>query len=286
MSEIEFDVAASSFGLSFTTPVASVVHIGNPNAFVSQSSSLGTWILDSGASDHMSGNKLLFSHLTFMDSLPNVTLANGSQTKCEGIGQVNPLPTLTLDSVLYVPGCPFNLISISKLTHTLPYSVTFVKNSVLVQDQNIGNTIGVGYESCGLYYLSAPTLPIACSAVESPLVVHQRLGHPSLQKLHLMVPNLSKVSTLECESCQFGKHTRSSFPDRVNKRAASPFALVHSDIWGPSRVVSSLGYQYFVTFIDDFSRNTWIFFMTNRSDVFPIFQTFLFRNQNTIWYPN
>jgi hypothetical protein len=67
--------ATSSSSLNLTTPVASVVHIGSPNAFVSQSSSLGPWILDSGASDHMSGNKLLFSHLTFMDSLANVTLA-------------------------------------------------------------------------------------------------------------------------------------------------------------------------------------------------------------------
>jgi transposase InsO family protein len=135
-------------------------------------------------------------------------------------------------------------------------------------------TIGVGHESQGLYYLSAPTTPIACSAVESSHIIHQRLGHPSLQKLHLMVPSLSKVSNLECESCQFGKHARSFFPDRVNKRAASPFALVHSDIWGPSRVVSCLGYQYFVTFIDDFSRCTWIFLMKNRSDIFSIFKTF------------
>lgn len=89
-----------------------------------------------------------------------------------------------------------------------------------------------------------------------------------------MVPCLSKVSNLECESCQFGKLIRSSFFARVNKRAASPFALVHSDIWGPSRVVSCLGYQYFVTFIDDFSRCTWIFLMKNRSDVFSTFQTF------------
>jgi hypothetical protein len=143
-----------------------------------------------------------------------------------------------------------------------------------VQDQSTGKTIGVGHESQGLYYLSAPTTPIACSAVESSHIIHQRLGHPSLQKLHRMVPSLSKVSNLECESCQFGKHARSFFPDRVNKRAASPFALVHSDIWGPSRVVSCLGYQYFVTFIDDFSRCTWIFLMKNRSDIFSIFKTF------------
>jgi len=52
------------------------------------------------------------------------------------------------------------------------------------------------------------------------------------------------------------------------------FTLVHSDIWGPSRVKSNLGFQYFVTFIDDFSRCTWLFLMKNRSKLFYIFQTF------------
>ncbi|PNX57128.1 hypothetical protein L195_g058538, partial [Trifolium pratense] len=64
-------------------------------------------------------------------------------------------------------------------------------------DRSTGTTIGVGHESHGLYYLSTPTLPIACSAVKSSHIVHQRLGHPSLLKLHLMVPSLSKVSNLE-----------------------------------------------------------------------------------------
>lgn len=89
--------------LSVHTPVALVAQFGNSTSFVTQTSSLGPWIHDFGASDNMSGNKLLFSHLTYMDTLPNVTLANGSQAKCEGIGQTSPLPTLTLDSVLYVP---------------------------------------------------------------------------------------------------------------------------------------------------------------------------------------
>ena len=89
-----------------------------------------------------------------------------------------------------------------------------------------------------------------------------------------LVPNISKLSSLSCESCLLGKHSRSSFPSSVSQRASSPFALVHSDIWGPSRVKSNLGFQYFVTFIDDFSRCTWLFLMKNRAKLFFIFQTF------------
>jgi len=83
------------------------------------------------------------------------------------------------------------------------------------------------------------------------------------------------VSTLSCESCQLGKHIRSYFPSSVSQRASSSFALVHSDIWGPSRIKSNLVFQYFVTFIDDYSRCTWVLLMKNRSKLFSIFQIFL-----------
>ncbi|RVW95676.1 Retrovirus-related Pol polyprotein from transposon RE2 [Vitis vinifera] len=69
-----------------------------------------------------------------------------------------------------------------------------------------------------------------------------------------MVPRFSTLSSLSCESCQLGKHTRVSFPKRLNNRAKSPFELVHTDVWGPCRTASTLGFQYFVTFIDDYSR--------------------------------
>ncbi|RVW85872.1 Retrovirus-related Pol polyprotein from transposon RE2 [Vitis vinifera] len=82
-----------------------------------------------------------------------------------------------------------------------------------------------------------------------------RLGHPSLSKFQKMVPSFSSLSSLACESCQLGKHTRVSFPKRLNNRAKSPFELVHTDVWGPCRTASTLGFQYFVTFIDDYSRS-------------------------------
>jgi Integrase core domain len=52
------------------------------------------------------------------------------------------------------------------------------------------------------------------------------------------------------------------------------FELVHSDVWGPAAVESYNGFKYFVIFIDDFSRTTWIYLMKNKSEVFSHFQNF------------
>ena len=255
-----------------SSTVASVAHTGNSVACLAHSS-LGPWVLDSGASDHMSGNKNLFSHISNSFSLPSVTLANGSKTAAKGIGQAIISPSITLNSVIYVPECPFNLISISQLTRTLNCSITFTDKCVTLQDRSTGQTIGVGRESQGLYYFPSSTSPVACSTT-SPSLIHSRLGHPSLSKLQQMVPSLSTLKSFECESCQLGKQARASFPRRVNNRAASPFQLVHTDVWGPCRVLSHNGFQYFVTFIDDYSRCTWLYLMKNRSEVFSIFQSF------------
>ena len=83
--------------------VASVAQTGNASACLTHTSSLGPWILESGASNQISGNKDIFSSLTTTSTLPTVTLANGSQTMAKGIGLAHPLPSLPLTSVLYTP---------------------------------------------------------------------------------------------------------------------------------------------------------------------------------------
>ena len=64
------------------------------------SHSSGPWILNSGASDHLSGNKDLFSSLTITSPLPIITLAYGSQTMAKGIGSASSLPSVPLTFVL------------------------------------------------------------------------------------------------------------------------------------------------------------------------------------------
>ncbi|KAL6326198.1 hypothetical protein AAG906_001593 [Vitis piasezkii] len=244
---------SSSASQASQASVASVAQPGNASACLTHTSSLGPWILDSGASDHISGNKDLFSSITTTSALPTVTLANGSQTVAKGIGLTLPLPSLPLTSVLYTPECPFNLISISKITRTLNCSITFSDKF----------TIDIGRESQGLYHLTSDSSPAVCISTDAPLLIHSRLGHPSLSKFQKMVPRFSTLSSLSCESCQLGKHTRVSFPKRLNNRAKSPFELVHTDVWGPCRTAFTLGFQYFVTFIDDYSRSPFTSFMSH-----------------------
>ncbi|RDX96421.1 hypothetical protein CR513_20926, partial [Mucuna pruriens] len=141
-----------------------------------------------------------------------------------------------------------------------------------VKDRNTSQLIGEEHESRGLYYLSNNPSTL-CFASISPKLLHNRLGHSNLAKLKLMVPSLNKLSTLECESYQVGKHVRSTFPNQVNKRYNFPFSIVHSDIWGPSRA-TSFGFNYFVTFIDEYSRCTWVYLMKERSEFLSILMSF------------
>ena len=133
----------------------------------------------------------------------------------KGIGFARPLPSLPLTSVLYVFDSQFNLISISKLIHDLNCSITFSHSSVTLQDWSTGRTIDKRHESQGLYHLSTAPSSTTCASLDEPLLVHRRLGHPNISKLWKMVSCFSNLSSLECESCQLGKHTRVSFPNRL-----------------------------------------------------------------------
>jgi len=91
-----------------------------------------------------------------------------------------------------------------------------------------------------------------------------------------MVTGLPMVSCRDgvCSGCVLGKHHRDSFEKRASWHASAPLQLVHSDLCGPLPVVSFSGCKYFLTFIDDFSRRTWVYFLKPKSEVFNIFLAF------------
>ena len=152
----------------------------------------------------------------------------------KGIGSACPFPSLPLTSVPYVPDSPFNIIFVNKLIHDLNCSITFSQSFVTLQDWSTRKTIGIGHESQGLYHLSSTPSSTICTSTDDPLLVHRCIGHSNFSKLRKMVSRFSSLYLLECESCQFGKHTHVSFPKRLESRTKSRFELVHTDVWGPS----------------------------------------------------
>jgi hypothetical protein len=68
-----------------------------------------------------------------------------------------------------------------------------------------------------------------------------------------------------------GKYSR--LPFRLsNSISNEPFALVYSNVWGLAPIDSYNGYKYFVIFIDDYFKTTWLYLMKNKNEVLSHFQ--------------
>ena len=119
------------------------------------------------------------------------------------------------------------------------------------------------------------------------MVWHRRLGHPNTQILsHVLnfgsLGNKERSSlSLESDSCKLGKSKRLPFPLHASSsRDSHGFDLIHSDVWRPSSVCSHEKFKYYVTFIDDHSRFTWVYFLCSKYEVFCNFTVFLVYIEN------
>ena len=82
-----------------------------------------------------------------------------------------------------------------------------------------------------------------------------------------------------CRDCALGKNVKGSF-SRSDNRSKGILDLIHTDVCGPMTVVSLSGYLYYVLFIHDHSRKTWIYFLKTKAGVLAIFQEFKAQVEN------
>ena len=87
-----------------------------------------------------------------------------------------------------------------------------------------------------------------------------------------MLPSLKNIDLDICENCIYGKHKRVIFLRVGKEKKSEKLELVHIDVWGPTQVSSLSVSRYYVTFIDDGTRKTWIYCIQNKSDVFDTFK--------------
>lgn len=110
-----------------------------------------SWLLDTGASNHVTGNLALLSHVTNISPCP-IGLPDGRQSSSTKQGQVQLSRHLVLNNVLYEPGLNCNLISVTHLIDDMHCVLQFTKQLCVIQDPSTRTLIGAGERRDDLYY--------------------------------------------------------------------------------------------------------------------------------------
>ena len=120
-----------------------------------------------------------------------------------------------------------------------------------------------------------PVNNLVFTAISSDLW-HTHLGHPGDAVLRSLNSkffiNYNKACKTFCSSCPLGKHSKLPFFDSMS-HTASPFDIIHSDLW-TSPVMSSSDHCYYVLFLDDYSKFLWTYPIAKKSQVKHLFKCF------------
>ena len=188
---------------------------------------------------------------------------------------------MKMKDILYVPGLKKNLLSISALDKN-GFRVAFIDGEVLMwpRGSSLEDAVVIGVEEGGLYKLKGHSEAAVLHDITSPCELwHRRLAHlnykvlPQVSKAVTWIPDMKIDHEGVCKGCAEGKNTKNSFPKR-NTKTKGILELIHFDVSGPMPSTSLSGYVYYVSFIDDYSRKTWIYFLKKKDEVFGKFKEF------------
>lgn len=240
------------------------------------------WYMDSASSKHVTANLGAFVCLD-KSFKSNVKMADGTIRQAHGKGIVK-LNDCEIKDVLYVPDLDSSLLSVGQFMRK-GYSLLFEDFSCSVfsdaTKKNMLFRVPMSDNNMFPLDLDDQQKALAVSLEDDDWLWHHRYGHLNFTSLSLMsktnlVDGLPVIHSVDdvCESCVIGKHHRDSFPKGKSRRASQTAELIHADVCGPMRTSSLNGSRYFVVFVDDYSRMTWVFFLKNKSEVLPTFKKF------------
>ena len=154
------------------------------------------WILDSGATDHMTPLSHIFTSYEPVALGKHVQTADGTLLPVIGIGAIPLQPIGLITHVLHVPKLFVSLVSIQRLAKLKNYSILFDDLDAYLCSKVQGSRIGLAKIKQGLYYLPRldPQSPVvgdlkmalvqvSTTLVEPVMELHNKMGHPSFHLL-------------------------------------------------------------------------------------------------------
>ena len=246
------------------------------------------WVLDSGSPTHICNHlQGLKDRRRLAKGEVDIRVGNGAKVSALAVGtydfRLANGHVIELAKCYYVPSITKNIISTSKLDiDGFSLSQSGGKYSISLN----GTILVVARYSNGHYLISNEQLVLNINMTKkrkledlnSSFLWHYRLGHigkDRISKLHRdgYLGSFDYESFETCESCLEGKMAKTPFTGK-GMRSNELLGLVHSDVCGPMSISARGGYNYFVTFTDDYSRYGYVFLIKHKSEVLEKFQEY------------
>lgn len=247
------------------------------------------WHLDSGASNHMSHDDYGMQNCR----ASNINEILGADNSCMPVQKCGNLileineNEINVDEVLHIPKLAVNLLSVYKITQR-GNIVTFDSDGCVVKTKK-GEILAFCKPNDGVYRIKIPRGK--CYATREKVdddayKWHRRLGHinvSSLVKMRDGIVDGIKFREIgeAIANCARAKLSRSPFP-HSSSRSKELLELIHSDLMGPFETKSIGHARYALTFIDNFSRKVFVYFLSQKNQTFKTFKEFksLIENQS------
>ncbi|GJV41687.1 putative ribonuclease H-like domain-containing protein, partial [Tanacetum coccineum] len=252
--------------------------------------------VDSGCSRHITGN---IAHLLYGGY---VTFGGGAYGgRITGKGTIKT-DNLDFDDVYFVKELKFNLFSVSQMCDKKNY-VLFTDSECLVLSPNFKlpdeNQILLkiprqdnmySFDMKNIVPKDSLTCLVAKATSEESMLWHRRLGHINFKNINKLVKeNLVRDLPLKrfendqtCVACLKGKQHRASFKTKAFNPIAKPLFMLHMDLFGPTFVSSLMHKKYCLVVSDDYSRFSWVFFLSTKDETTEILKNFIKEVENLV----
>ncbi|KAI3742551.1 hypothetical protein L1987_60236 [Smallanthus sonchifolius] len=257
-----------------------------------------TWYVDSGCSQHMTGNVRLLEDVKQIDG-GYVAFAGNKGGYITGQGTLKN-DKVKFEKVNYVEQLEHNLLSVSQVCDkkfsfhfndtecyilkpgfVIPNEWILMKaprrNDTYILDMSVATTMD-----------SIPTCLLSKASESDSILWHRELAHINFRKMNYIVrndlvlgiPKMKFSVPDDCIPCKKGKQRRKSHKSKSTNSIVTPLELLHMDLFGPISIRSIGGKSYCLVVTDDYSRFSWVKFLSSKAETTELVQYLILGLEN------
>jgi hypothetical protein len=207
-----------------------------------------------------------------------------------GIGNISITDHQSLSNVLLVDSLSYNLLSVSQLCG-MGYDSLFTNVDVKILKREDSSIAFTGRLKGKLYLVDFTTSKVThktCLVAKSDKgwLWHRRLAHVGIRNLaklqndnHIIgLTNVMFKKDRICGACQAEKQHGVPHQPKNVATTKRPLELLHMDLFGPVAYISIGGSKYGLVIVDDFSRFTWVLFLSDKGETQETLKKFMRRD--------